>query len=324
MSQVNNTELLARGLRTEFVDTYARAIKDAEAQLSKVMELGIPSNKNAELYGYIESAPAWKIWPRGEDIPRNAMRSRSYQVVNYDWAITIDWHENDEEDDQSLSLTRRVREAATGGALLKERVFFQMITGATDANLLPVVPTCPDGAALFATTASSVNRFGASSGNLLTGNGVSSTAAIQQDFFSAWSQFKAFDDTQGQPLWPSETIGRGLTIIYGSANEQVFRQAFSQIFNSIGSTAPSNVIMDSRLVPDLWSTQRITDGDWFVFLNGAPIKAVFEQVRRPPRDNMEDMLNSDLARRTKNKAMSWDARFGFGANLPIQAVKINN
>jgi hypothetical protein len=322
-ANISAAEVLVRGLRTEFTETYSRAIKEYEPALKKVMDLNIPSNKLSEIYGYFETVPHWMRWQRGEEIPRSGMRARNFTVVNYDWGIAIDWHEDDEQDDQSLSLVARAREAATDAALLAERVFYQILLGLTDANLLPTVPNAPDGASFFSTTAGGVNRFGVANGNALTSSGISSTSQIQADFFAAYGQFRRFQDTQGQPLWPSELINRGVLVIYGSQNEQVFRQAFQQLFVQGSSAAPSNVILDSKMQVELWSTPRITTNAWYVFLTNAPRKAVFQQVRQPPRDNMEDMLNSDFARRTKIKAMQWDARYGFGLSLPYQAIQIS-
>lgn len=323
-ANVQATEMLARGLRTEFAETYARAIKTAEVSLQKVMDLNIPSNKLSEIYGYFQSVPHWRRWQRGEEIPRAGMRARNFTVVNFNWGISIDWFEDDEQDDQSLSLVSRVREAATDAAILAERVFFQILNAAVDANLLPAIPNAPDGAAFFATVAEGADRFGAVSGNILVGTGVATTAAIQTDFFTSLSQFRRFQDTEGQPLWPAELINRGVVVIYGTANEQAFRQAFNQMFFQGAAAAPSNVILDTRMNVDLWGTPRIATNDWFVFLGNAPKKAVFQQVRQAPRDHMEDMLNSDFARRTKIKAMQWDARYGFGISLPYQAIQINN
>jgi hypothetical protein len=320
-ANVSATELLVRGLRTEFVDTYARAIKGAESFLSKIMDLNIPSNKLSEVYGYFETVPHWKRWQRGEEIPRAGMKAKNFTVINYDWGISIDWHENDENDDQSMSLVRRVREAAFDAALLPERVFFQVLTGATDNNLLPVIPNAPDGQALFYGGANS--RFGAVGGNALSLSGVTSTALIQQDFFSGYAQFRKFQDTEGQPLWPADTQNRGLIVLYNAANEQVFRQAFTQMFNQGAAAAPSNVIMDSSMKIQLWPTPRITNNSWYMFMTGVEQKAVFQQVRQAPRDYMEDMLNSDFARRTKIKSMQWDARYGYGVSLPYQCLSLS-
>ena len=308
MAQVNAVEALIRGARSEFVDTYANMIKGSDEKLKKVMDLGLPSDKASEIYPYFESSPNAKRWPRGEPIPTAGFTSKSFLVPNYDWAIAIDWHENDEQDDQTRSLVTRARDAATKLALLPERIFFQLLTAGTDGDLLPTVPNAPDGSAFFATTSGSgANRFGVANGNLLTGSGVATTAAIQTDFWAAIAQFVRFLDTDSQPLWPAELISRGVTIIYGAANNQVFAQAFQQNFVQATNAATSNVVLDADMKVTLWQTPRITDNDWFVFLNAAPTRACFQQVRQPVRDNMEDMLNSDHSRRTTNKRLHWDA-----------------
>lgn len=308
----------------EFRDTYERFIKEADPHLKNVMILDVPSNKISEIYGYTETAPHWKRWIRGEEIPRNGFRSRNFTVVNFDWAIAIDWHDDDEQDDQSHSLVMRVRDAAVDHAILPERVFFQILQGTTDSNLLPFIPTAPDGANFFSTTnGAGGNRFGATNGNSLTKSGIQSTALVQQDFFRAWSQFRAMQDTDGQPLWPPELLKRGITVLAGSQNAQVFEQAFHQLYVQGNNAAPTNVLVDKKMVPDLWLSPRITTDSWYVALNGSPKKAVFQQVRQPPRDLLEDFVNSDFTRRTKIKAMQFDARYGYGLALPYQFVQLS-
>ncbi len=325
MAQVNATEALIRGARDAFVETYSNMIKGSDEKLKKCMTLGMPSDKISEVYPYFESAPIVKRWARGEPIPRDAFSSKSFLVPNYDWGIAVDWHENDEEDDQTKGLVKRAREAGQSLALLPERVFFQYLTAGADADLIPSVPNAPDGVALYsATNGGGGARFGIVGGNIISGGGVATTAAIQTDYYAAVQRFIRMLDTQGQPLWPAELVGRGVTIVYGAANGQVFEQAFQQNFIQASNAAVSNVVMDAGRKVTLWSTPRITDNDWYVFLDAAADKSIFQQVRRPVRDNLEDMLNSDQSRRTKNKAISWDARFGFGIALPYQTVKVNN
>ena len=332
---VSATEALARGLRTTFVDTYQRLLAEAHPLLKKVMDLGLPSDKSSELYAYFESSPHPTRWPRGEDIPADAFRARNWTVENYDWAKKVSWHSNDEADDQTKSLVDRVRDVAGAFQILPERIFFQVLTGSVDLDLLPVVPTAPDGAALFATTAGGAARFGVTGGNIVTGTGVATVAAVHTDLYGGIARFLRMQDTEGQPLWPPELVGRGITIVYGSANELVFRQAFSQMNHvqivqnvaaaeNVAAAAPSNVVLNSGLRFNLWSSPRILDNDWFVFLDGGPKKAIFEQVREPLQDDVEDFGNSDRTRSTKMKSIQWHARMGYGVSLPYQAIQINN
>lgn len=326
---VGGAALTARGIRQEFIDAYDAFSARINPALNACMDLGMPSDKGIELYGYFLSPPHPRIWRVGEEIPEAAFNSRTFSVVNYDWGLRIPWHENIEEDDQTKSLLPHVRQGGENFALLSERVFFQFLLGATDNDLLPAVPNAADGSALFAGTGST--RFGATDGNIVTGGGVATVAAIQTDLFKAISRFVLFQDTEGQPLWPYERIAEAeIVIIYGSANEEVFRRAFEQKFHIAAATTAtsnagvSNIVADAGLKYRLWSTPRITDNDWFVFLGNAPKKSIFRQVRRNLRDNLEDMTNSDNARKTKMKALQWDCRFGFGMQEAYNAIKVNN
>jgi len=325
MAQANLTEALIRGARSEFLDTYKTMIAQSNPLLKNCMTLGLPSDKLSEVYPYFESAPNPRRWVRGEEIPREALTTKSFLVPNYKFGLAVDWFADDEADDQTGGFMGRVREVAERFALLPERIFFQYLTAGVDADLMPVVPNAADGVALFsATNAGGGNRFGVAGGNIVTGSGVATTAAIQTDFYAAMTRFIRFLDTTNQPLWPAELVSRGVTIIYGAANEQVFQQAFLQNFVQGTAAAPSNVILNAGHKVTLWSTPRITDNDWFVFLNAPQKKPVFEQVREPLTDNIEDMLNSDLSRRTDNRSIQWKARMGYGIQVPYGCIKVNN
>lgn len=327
---VVSANTLTAGIRADFASEYASAYETSKARLANCMDLGVPSDKLTEIYAYYKTAPYPRIWKRGDAIPQDAFDSVQFSVTNRDFAIQVEWNENDREDDQTRSLMQRAREAGTNFATLSERVFFQILTGSVSTELLPSLPLAPDGAALYAATASGAARFGATGGNLLTGTGVASSSAIRTDFYNAIERIRLFQDTQGQPLWSEEVIDKGLTIVYPVSSEMAFREAFQQgrtlagPVSSTSNAAVSNIIMESGLNITLWGSARITDDDWFVFCNGAPLKPVFQQVRRPLRESYANMDNSDLSRSTKIESVSWDSRDGFGLTLPYQTVKVNN
>lgn len=322
LSLVSASEALARGLRLEFVRTYEQQIKGSNPKLSLVMDTGVPSDKYEEAYHYFESAPHPKRWPRGQGVSEDAFGGRSWTVVNHDWGLKIVWHENDEKDDQTRHLVEQAQQGGVNFGLLDERVAFQMILASTDLDLLPAVPNAPDGVALFDTA----TRFGAAGGNVITGTGVATVSAIQTDLYAAIARAIAFQDTKGQPLLQPEILKRVL-IVFGSANVEIFSRAFEQRFHLAPATAVaavSNVIMDAGFEVILWATPRITDNDWFVFFPNHPRKPLFKQVRQPLRDNIQDFANSDTTRNTKQKALIWDSRAGYGATLPHMAIKVNN
>lgn len=325
LNTVLAAEALARGLKTEFVDTYKSYAPASEAKVGMVMDLSVPSDKATELYAYFESAPHPRRWPMGEDRGTEGFRARDFSVANYDWTAGVSWHENHEQDDQTKSLVEQARDAGQNFGLLPERCLFQYLLAATDLDLLPALQNAPDGAALFSATDGAGNaRFGVTGGNTMTGAGLNG-AAIRSDFFRIKARATAAQDTKGQPFLPQDLLDEWV-IIYSSTYEEAFLEAFQQALTipAAGGGAASNVALLAGLKFHLWSTPRITSGNWFLRLVKVRKKSLFRQVRQELRDNVEDFTNSDLVRRTKVKSLFWDARFGIGLGLPIDWWRVTN
>ncbi|HXI82134.1 MAG TPA: hypothetical protein VNM34_15105 [Verrucomicrobiae bacterium] len=326
--QIIASQVLANGLRTEFADTYlAINNRQADGRLAQVMDLGIGATNRQHEFAYFEAAPHMTYWRRGDPIPSDAMRSVQWAVPVYTWGRRIPWHKEDRKDDQTGSLFDMARMAGNSAALLPIRFFFDVITNAT--NTLPAVPLAPDGASIFATTAGGLNRFGVSSGNLLSGSGVATVSAILTDYYRAIAQWKLFQDGKGQPLLSDEIIDMGATIIHGAANTQVFEQAFLQKRQgTLGSASgtPSNIVQDASRNVELWSTARITDNDWFLFLKNPPKKAAFLLDRQGVEEfsSLEGDNNGDRTRDTGEEYVQWERRAGAGVALPYAAIKIDN
>lgn len=324
-----SASLLTAGLRTEFADTYAPQYKLMRERLSDVMEMGMPSNKLTELFAYLQSGTHPVRWPRGSEISDKNIKSVGFNVTNLDWGRRISWHENDRKDDQTRSMMDRARDLGYNFSMLHERVFFQLLTSATDTDLVPTVPNAPDRAALFsATDGDGGDRFGVSGGNVVGGAGVATAGAVLTDFFTGYSVAKQFQDTEGQPLFDDSVLDQGATVIYGAANEQVFREAFIQsrrhsVISSTGA-AVTNIITESGLKATLWSTQRITNDDWYIIFRGARKKPIFQLEREGLREAFANMDNSDQARSTKIEYIQWDARYGYGVGPAYGAIKIDN
>jgi hypothetical protein len=341
MQNVIAASVLTAGLRTTFADAYRLSTEARLERLRKVMELGVPSDKLTELYAYFETAPYPQRWPRGQSISTKPFDSKSFSVVNYDWAKRIAWHENDREDDQTRSLFDMAKSLGDHFATLHERIFFQMILAATDADLLPAIPNCPDGADLYnASDGSGADRFGVSGGNIVSGSGVASAQAIKTDVLNGIELFRRFQDVEGQPLWDDSMLdGGGYVLIYNVANDELVRTALkattvldrlktdgtSTTDVSVASAAaPANIVVEEGLRIELWPTQRITTDDLYLFAVGSPHKAVFQQERRGLRETFANVENSDVSRDTKQEYIQFDARYGYGSFLPYQTVQIDN
>jgi hypothetical protein len=325
MAQIaHTTAQFLQWIRNTYADQYARSVNEVSPGLVNVMERDVPSDKLIEYYGYFLAAPHMKLWRRGENISYDSFDSVSWSVQNYDWGMAVDWHMNDRIFDQTKSLMDRIKDVGRSAVRLHERIFFQYLQGQTDNDLMPFVPNAPDGAAFFATTAGGANRFGVSSGNLMTGTGVATAAAIRTDLWNAVEQFRLMQDGKGQPFWNPGIIDQGITVIYGAGNSQVFAEAFQQKLTQGSSAGVSNIILDADLKVTLWPTFYIGDNDWYVFLNGAPKKPVFHQAAIGLQEFYENVDNSERARNTKLESYKVMATWGYGLALPIGAVKVNN
>lgn len=327
---LNNSALVtARGLRATFRDTYTGWQQKLDPRVGLIMDLGLPSDKLTEIYGYPESPPYLSRQPKGQGVAHKTFGSKTYEVTNHPFSLAIDWYREAELTDQLGGLFDRVKGAARNAAYLPEQIFWQMLLGATNTDLLPSVPTAPDGAAIFATTAGGAARFGATDGNLLSGSGVSTSAAVRSDFWRAISQFELFQDTAGEPLLRDDVYAQPIIVIHGSAKKEVMAEAFRQeITLKVGGTdagaGVSNTVVAAFQSVQLWSTQKITDDDWFVYLQGAPVKPFMEQVLAPYVDNTADFENSDVSREYAKRAWYLWGMSGYGANLPYSLIKINN
>ncbi len=325
--EILSSNLLANALRMEFADTYTKIRnRQSDSRLKLVMDEITATNRQHE-FAYIEAGPHVELWRRGDTIPQDAMGSTKFTTLVWNWGRRIKWHRDDRADDQTQSMMDSARMTAESAALLNERMFFDLISGST--NTLPVVPNAPDGAAMFATTANGANRFGVSSGNLLTGTGVASTTTVLNDYYSVVNQFRLFQDGKGQPLLSPETIAQGILIVHAVADTKVMEQAFLQkLQGTIGSASgtPSNVVLDASRNIQLFGSPRLATGDWYAFLLEAPKKPTFALLRQDLTESSSLVgdNNSDSVRTTGEEYIQWDLRKGAGIALPYAAIKVDN
>lgn len=324
-------EALRGDIQTTFMNTYQRRTGNVLQRLNWFMDTGVTSTRRSENYFYWESLPHVRRWRRDDEIAAKGIRSRSYNVVNFDWMDAIDWHENDADDDQTNSLTSRAQMLANAFAILPSRLFFQVLTATVDPDLLPVIPTAPDGVALFsALDGAGAARFGVAGGNIVAQTGTTSQA-IRDDFFTSIERIGSFLDTEGQPFFEDEDLDtQGYSVLYPKDLEQQVIGAFKQQVvretqaGATGDTAGvTNVILDGDKSVQLWSSSRLNGTDEIIVTaNAYEIKPVFWQSRKAVGTDEADRSNSDRARATKIHRFQADARGGVGVNLPLGTVQI--
>lgn len=333
MTQVIASAVLANGLRTEFSDTYTKIRnRQADSRLGIVMDNITATNRQHE-FAYFNAAPHFGYWRRGDTIPGDAMDSVSFSAQVYEFGQRISWSKFDRKDDQTSSLFDAARMTGESAGLMAERFFFDLLTG--DPDILPAVGTAPDGANFFATTAGGANRFGVSSGNLLSGYSVASVSQLLQAYYTAIKQFILFKDGKGQPLLSPETVASGVMIIHAADDLQIFEQAFNQVrqgvlgpdngADAVTSVSVSNVVRDSSRNVQLWATPRLTtSGDWYMFLLNPPKKPTFLLDREGLQEftSLEGDNNSDHTRSTAQEYVQWELRQGAAVALPYGAIKV--
>lgn len=321
---------LRRGLRDAFANAYDTMVEQTRQELAPVMDI-FPSDTNQEFYAYYKSAPHPRYWPRGSEVEKSGFEAVQFSVLNYDWGIEVEWHQNDELDDQLGKIRPRAADAGKNFVYAETRAFFDMLQGTT--NFLPGTLTAPDGAALYATVdGASAARFGATDGNLLTSTGsncFSSTSVLRGDVWRAIEQFHLFQDTQGYPLWPKAVLDQGFHLFYAADNQDIAAEAFLSSWHTYSTVQAGNIPVPNILVEaghqfTLHPTQHITTDDLYVFLAGAPFKPMFKQVRTPPQEQVFDEGNSKESARTLLRSMIFHEYAGYGLFLPYQTIKLNS
>jgi len=319
-------DALARGLRNTFAHTYKQTFDGMSAELGKWISLGVPSDKIQELFGYFESAPHPSRRGYGDPVKEKGFRARNYTVDNVSWDLSITWQQHQRLFDQLRDLEAQAHMGGQNFARLPERVFFQYLAESTNVDLLASLPNAPDGAAIFSTTdGASADRFGVSGGNLLTGSGITTAVKIRDDYHDAIAQFLQFQDTEGQPMVdPSDIQGAGVTVIYAPEHLQIFKESFIQARTVDGSNTPSNVLLDAGDKITLVASPYISGDDWFVLQNAPQVPLLVQTDAMSLTETVQTVDNSDIARTTKKEGVFWQAIQGYGLNLPLGAIKVNN
>ncbi len=328
MTTVQANELLANGLRTEFVDTY-QAVQNrvAESEVSIIMDLDVKATNRTHEFAYLNSAPHMEHWRRGDTVPTDMMDSVGFTATAHTWARRIPWHKEDRKDDQTGSLYDVARTAGSSAALLPSRFAADALNGSADT--LPSVQNAPDGVALFnATDGTGAARFGVTGGNIVSGSDIwDTTAATVAGVYAAIERFKGMLDGKGQPLWTPDVLEQGFLIIHPHTRTEEIDEAFKQRRQgSAAGGAPSNVFQDASRDFQLWGNQRMTSDSIIVALKGAPKKPLFLMDREGliEMSSLEGDNNSDHTRDTGEEYVQFERRCGLGIALPYALVEVQD
>ena len=327
--QAQGSALAARGIRNNFWNTYHQRFANMDKKLGPYFQV-FPSTLPSEIYGWVESSPIMQRWDEGSSIPSSGFLTHNFAVKNYKFGVRVAVSAVTIADDQLGIVYPRCQEAAVSGALLRYRLFFQLLTnnGVPDAQtLLPAVPNAADGVAMFsATNAAGGARFGRTGGNTnAPGAGPGSPASVQVDLFTDLSIFQQFQHTNGQPLYPAADAIRKIGCIFNPNYLYSWQGATQQMFNIAtaggGAAAVSNITIDNNMQIDLWPDQKIQNAQSYVSALDYEDKTVFYQDREPLTEQLAEPGNSDNARDRDEWAFYFRCRAGGGIGLPLNWVR---
>ena len=323
---VSATLAAARGLQSEFKDIFERQDDALDAMITDLF-MDKDSDGASETYHIFTDTPRMRAWHRGDERSFQTFDEFDHEIQNFDYELTIPWHANDEDDDQTGGLLERVQEGAARAKDLPIRIAVQLMTSTVDPELLEdASPNAYDGQNLYSSSA----RDGLANGNIDSGSTTGTVNNILDDWADVLQLYRLIiQPTSGEPYWPEGLIDSwgNFMVICSPANERVFREAFQAdlILDSTGVAGVRNLTALENSAPKVKVWSRLSGDDWFTFLrSGTPKKPFVMQERMALQERMWGFDNSDMTRTTKQKALGWDGRWGFGIKSWQTTMQVNN
>lgn len=322
------------GVQKVFTDAYlVQGMDKVQSYLSGLMDFGLKATARKEKLAYPEAPPAVKRWDYGTTVQHGAFNYRQWEFDVLRWGLAIDWNVDDDADDQLGALEKQAMNIAERYKYIPWQIAMQILAGGTaSANLLPGPLLAPDGVGLFATTNGEGGpRFGRVGGNIVTGSGVASEAALEKDVFAVQNAFAVFLDQAGQFRWRSWQTSTSLHLFVPFALREVFLKAFKRKGLSLANvngvtTAAAVAQITDEYVSQIVFAQELTGSDWFAVLSGAPTVAT--PMLCAPRDDATLYpvypQTSGPQAETDSVTLFSKARWGFALGPCDAVIRVNN
>lgn len=266
------------GVRDDFVNAYrVQATAPVKAMLEGLMKLNLSvGTGRVERFAFPEATPKVSRWDSGTGITHRSFNYRQWEGTVNRWGVALDWLKIDEEDDQLKALQGQAMDVANRYAMIPWEVAMQQLLGGTaNPDLLPGALLAPDGVGIYsALDGNGANRFGTPGGNILTGSGIASEAALVKDLYAAQNRIHLFLDQAGKFRW-RPWQGTAVRIFAPFALREVFEAAFKRPGLSLatlnGGTTPAAVNQTANIyVKDIVYAQELTGNSWFVTFADLP------------------------------------------------------
>jgi len=325
MPVVDNTYSLRAGILNDLMDTWKNKAPIFEKQQNLLVKFLPHKNIRKATFVWKESVPFPKPWSYGAGRTYQTIADRYIQVSYTPYELSIPYNYHDYEDDQLGDLRSHIETAVDRFLMLPDKFLSEYLNNS--ASLLPSINNAYDGVAIYsATDGDGAARFDATGGNIITGSGTGTSAAILYDVMAAQRRFLNFKDTQGQPIFREEDVALDKLhlIIPNALNEVVQKAAKAEFIHMDGAsvTAETNFLKGTfkyHLNPYLTDSS-----DYFIALEHSYWKPFIYRSPKELRQIFSEFSNSDRAREYNEEALMADIRVGMGPWSPFVTIKVNN
>jgi len=325
MAVIDNRYSLRAGVLADLKDTWTAQASVFKKQQELLVKFLPYNNLRKATYAWKESIPFPARWDFGMGRTYQTFKDNYIQISNTAYELSIAYNRFDKDDDQIGDVKEHVQLAVRRFLQLPDKFVAEYINNA--ANLLPNINNAYDGVALFSDVdGDGSNRFSTSGGNIITGTGSGTTAALKNDLMVAQRRFLTFKDTAGQPIFNEEDVAleRLHTIVPNDLNAVIQDLAGGEyIRTDLGSnTAQSNITKGRfkyHLNPYLTDT-----ADWYVAVEHPYWKPFAFRAPNTPNQIIAEFANSDHAREYNEEVLYADVRAGLGVWCPFCFIKVNN
>uniref|UniRef100_A0A6H1ZGH8 Capsid protein n=1 Tax=viral metagenome TaxID=1070528 RepID=A0A6H1ZGH8_9ZZZZ len=328
MAIISNAQSRLAGVQADLAATWQRDFPIyKEMQEAFLFYLPYTTIRNAP-YAFKDRIPFPRPYPYGKGRDHQGFKDRLINVGLIPFELTLGWDRRDALDDQLKDLERHVSTGMQRYFQLPDVLIGEYMSGVAAYNI-DGLQLCFDGVSLYSATDGDGNaRFGVTGGNIITGQGVSTTARVMSDIIKIRRRFLEMKEpVTNQPLHNSKDIVYNnihyiipahLDGIFSQIQEQELIYSDPTIVNSQSNMLKGKIkyTINQRLSADSNSFFAVLKADyWRPFAYRAPqdVNTIFATIQ-----------NSDRSREFAEDGFYSDMRIGIAPWCPFTTVKNNN
>ncbi len=298
MGQVVNPIVLRKGLRTEFMKTYAAGENNAIMELATKLD----SSAASEDFGWLGNVPEMQEF-KDEKAPKGLI-DHNYTIKNIPYEATIKVDKFALRNDQYGQIKIRIQELAVKARIFPLKLLMTLVVNGT-------TQLCYDGQPFF--SASHSEGDSGTQSNIVTGTGVTLTN-LEDDFNSAVALMLGYKDDAGATI--NENATQTLLVVCPIGLKAKFEKLLGA--ELIGSN--TNVM---KGVARVVASGRLTGNDWYLFDVSGAIKPLILLENMPVEfGSLEGDSDEGFKRRFYLYGVEWYGSVGYG--MWQKAVKIDN